>query len=169
MSLTQQDVITTLKMTEHPEGGFYTETYRCRESITLDGLGRRALGTSIYFLLPRGDISHFHRLASDEVWHFHQGDSVTVVMIRPNGIIEKSIVGSVGNMDARPQLVIPKGTWFGAVHQGEGSHGYTLVGCTVTPGFDFSDFEMATRSDLLEEFSRTSSETTEWIIKLTKP
>ena len=168
-SPSHQDIIATLKMTPHPEGGFYSETYRCRESVNLDRQGQRSLGTSIYFLLSRGDISHFHRLSSDEIWHFHQGDSITVVMIKPNGSIEKAVVGPVGSGDARPQVIIPKGTWFGAIHEGEPVQGYTLVGCAVTPGFDFSDFEMATRTILLAEFSGLSFQTTDWILKLTKP
>ena len=90
-SPTRENIIATLQMTPHPEGGFYAETYRCRESVNLDRQGRRSLGTSIYFLLGRGDISHFHRLASDEIWHFHQGDPVTVVMIKPNAGIEKVV------------------------------------------------------------------------------
>ena len=147
----------------------FPETYRCSDSVTLTQHGRRSLGTSIYFLLSRGEISHFHRLASDEIWHFHQGDPVTVVMIKPNGQIEKSAVGPVGSGDARPQVIIPKETWFGAIHENEHTHGYTLVGCTVTPGFDFADFEMATRTGLLEKFKGASSETIDLILKLTRP
>lgn len=169
LSPTCENIIATLKMTPHPEGGFYSETYRCSESVTLEGYGHRSLGTSIYFLLSSGGVSHFHRLSSDEIWHFHQGDPVTVVMIKPDGLIEKEVVGSVGNGNARPQIIIPKRTWFGAIHEGEAVHGYTLVGCTVTPGFDFSDFELATRSALLAEFKQASRQTSEWIVKLTKP
>lgn len=156
-------------MTPHPEGGFYSETYRCGESLRIADQGDRSLGTSIYFLLPRGDVSHFHRLRSDEIWHFHQGDPVTVVMIKPNGSVQKVVVGPVAKGGARPQLLIPKGTWFGAIHENEHHHGYTLVGCTVTPGFDFSDFEMATRARLLDEFKSASSETIDSILKLTRP
>jgi hypothetical protein len=165
----QQEVIADLKMKPHPEGGFYSETYRCRDSVTLDKMGHRSLGTSIYFLLPRGEVSLFHRLASDEIWHFHQGDCITVVMIKPNGSIEKAVVGPVGNGVARPQVIIPKGTWFGAIHESDRPHGYTLVGCTVTPGIEFADFEMATRTGLLEEFKGARSQTNDFILKLTKP
>lgn len=167
--LTHQNIISALKMTRHPEGGFYSETYRCGESVNLDRRTRRSLGTSIYFLLSLGDISHFHRLASDEIWHFHQGDPVTVVMIKPTEDVEKVVVGPVGQGDARPQVIIPKGTWFGAIHEEHPVHGYTLVGCTVTPGFDFSDFEMGSRACLLAQFSGSSAQTTDWILKLTKP
>ena len=168
-SPTQQEIISTLRMTPHPEGGFYSEKYRCGESLRIADQGHRSLGTSIYFLLPRGDISHFHRLRSDEIWHFHQGDPVTVVMIKPNSSIQKVVVGPVGSGDAKPQVIIPKGTWFGAIHENEHQHGYTLVGCTVTPGFDFSDFEMAARTRLLDEFKNASSETIDSILKLTRP
>jgi predicted cupin superfamily sugar epimerase len=165
----QHEVISSLKMKPHPEGGFYSETYRCNDSVTLDKMGHRSLGTSIYFLLPTGEVSLFHRLASDEIWHFHQGDSITVVMLKANGSIEKAVVGPVGTSYARPQVIIPKGTWFGAIHESEQTHEYTLVGCTVSPGFEFADFEMATRTGLLEEFKGARSQTIDFILKLTKP
>lgn len=91
------------------------------------------------------------------------------MMIKPNGQIEKSAVGPVSRGDARPQVIIPKETWFGAIHESDHAHGYTLVGCTVTPGFDFADFEMATRTGLLEKFKGASSETIDLILKLTRP
>lgn len=167
--LTHQELVVTLKMMPHPEGGYFSETYRCNDSVNLEQYGDRALGTSIYFLLPRGDVSHFHRLRSDEIWHFHQGDNISVVILKSDGSVEKVIAGPVGKDGARPQVIIPKGTWFGAIHEAEHSHGYTLVGCTVTPGFDFADFEMATRTGLLQEFKGSQREAIDWILKLTKP
>jgi predicted cupin superfamily sugar epimerase len=90
-------------------------------------------------------------------------------MLKANGSIEKAVVGPVGTSYARPQVIIPKGTWFGAIHESEQTHEYTLVGCTVSPGFEFADFEMATRTGLLEEFKGARSQTIDFILKLTKP
>jgi predicted cupin superfamily sugar epimerase len=161
-------LVAKLQLKPHPEGGFYRETYRAQGDAEFREHGRRVAGTSIYFLMPRGDVSRFHRLASDEIWHFYQGDSITVVMITTEGRIVKKTVGPVGAGDAQPQVVIPENTWFGAIHEGPVSNGYTLVGCTVSPGFEFKDFELASRSQLLSTFAGASPETREWISKLTQ-
>lgn len=160
------DIVARLNMTAHPEGGYFTETYRSAETMDLRDRGRRAWGTSIYFLMPRGQISKLHRLTSDEIWHYHQGDTITVLIITSNGQLQKHLVGPIQSGEERPQVIIPKGSWFGAIHEGQPHNGYTLVGCTVSPGFDFADFELAKRESLLKAFPKASSETREWILKL---
>ncbi len=157
-------IVSRLKMTPHPEGGYFVETWRSEESTNIKNRGTRQLGTSIYFLMPYGQTSKFHRLTSDEIWHFHQGDEISVVLLQSDGSLEKKVVGPVGSGNSLPQVVIPKNTWFGAIHEGQPHHGYTLVGCTVSPGFEFSDFELAKRDDLLKDFSQTNHD---WIDKLT--
>ena len=161
-----RDIISTLQMQPHPEGGYYSETYRSSEKGQFSDRGLRSAGTSIYFLMPSGKISKFHRLASDEIWHFHQGDNITVVMITSEGTIRRHVVGPVGRDHARPQVIIPKNTWFGAVHEGTTSCGYTLVGCTVSPGFEFTDFELASKEQLIKSFPHAGPETRDWISRL---
>lgn len=146
--------IDKLELVRHPEGGFYRETYRSEEKIP-SGLpgryeGERSFSTSIYFLLKSGQYSAFHRIQSDEIWHFYSGSSATVYMISPDGTLSKRVVGSEAENGEVFQLCIPRGTWFGAEVNAPDS--YSLVGCTVAPGFDFRDFEMGNRADLVKHF-----------------
>lgn len=136
--------IQKLDLAKHPEGGYYRESYRSSESIPEDGLpdrfdGPRSYSTAIYFLLPAGEISVLHRIQSDEVWHFYDGGDLTLHVITPDGQYAPIDFGANGER----QAVVLTGCWFGAeVRQGE----YVLAGCTVAPGFDFQDFEIADRS-----------------------
>lgn len=145
-----KDWINALQMFPHPEGGFYKETYRSNENLSQDKLpnrydGQRSLGTSIYFLLTKEDRSHFHRLRSDEIWHYHQGGVVEIHMISEDGTLSSQKLGTDIASGQHLQVVIPRGTWFAAeVIGGE----YILVGCTVAPGFAFEDFELADRQSL---------------------
>jgi predicted cupin superfamily sugar epimerase len=133
----------------HPEGGFYRETWR--SPVALGGLprGPRPASTAIYFLLPAGTFSAFHRVASDEAWHHYDGDPLDLHTIDDGGTHAVVRLGRDFARDERPQHVVPAGTWQAAVPRGER---YTLVGCTVAPGFDFADFEMPPREDLVGRF-----------------
>ena len=147
--MSAQDWIHRLDLTPHPEGGWYREVYRATETIPADGLpdrfdGPRSCSTSIYYLLERGQFSAFHRIRSDELWHFYDGDPLEIVMFGQGGGPRVLLLGRVG--DAQPQVVVPANHWFGA-RCPQGSD-YTLCGCTVAPGFDFADFEMAARGQL---------------------
>lgn len=149
------DIIRTLQLEPHPEGGFFRETYRSAETLPAPALparyaGPRAVGTSIYFLLTGDTFSSFHRLRSDEIWHYHLGDAVQVTMLHADGRRTDAVVGSNLAAGEQLQLVIPAGTWFGA--RVTRSDGFVLVGCTVSPGFDFADFELARRDDVLAAF-----------------
>ena len=138
---TAQEWIETLRLIPHPEGGYYRETYRSPTTVELPSFGgARAVSTAIYFLLPAAAVSALHRIKSDELWHFYAGEPLTLHSLAPTGRYS-AIVLSADN----PQGVIPAGCWFGATVATD----YALVGCTVAPGFDFCDFEMATRSALL--------------------
>ena len=139
----------------HPEGGFYAETYRSSGSIPGTALpaefvGERNFSTAIVYLLEENDFSALHRLRQDEVWHFYLGGSLRVVMISPEGELSEITLGRNGAAGDAVQAVIPAGCWFGA-RPTEGA-AFSFVGCTVAPGFDFADFELAKRSDLLEKF-----------------
>jgi hypothetical protein len=142
--------IEKLNLEKHPEGGFFAETYRSKEKLHETKLPDRyktgrVFGTSIYFLLTVESVSNFHRLASDEIWHYHFGGSVKVHFIHKDGTTSEHVLGPDLERSQSFQLVIPRGTWFAAeVIEAD----YVLVGCTVSPGFEFEDFELADRTEL---------------------
>ena len=140
------DWIKRLKMSEHPEGGYYAELYRSHVSLSAEDI-ERSLATSIYYLLESGDISHWHQLASDELWYYHAGSEL-VVHLFVDGIYEQHIVGLSEN--AKPQLVIPAGAVFSAEVKEDENYG--LVGCMVSPGFDFEDFRLVSAEELMDIF-----------------
>lgn len=147
--------IENLQLQPHPEGGYFREVYRSKETISADLLlvrynSERSFATSIYFLLKSDQISAFHRLKSDEIWHFYAGSPITVYMIDKEGCLSKNICGRDVLNNEQLQLVIPHGCWFAAeVNQADS---YSLVGCNVAPGFDFSDFELADKETLEKSF-----------------
>lgn len=152
---TAQDLIQQLELKPHPEGGFYNEIYRSPEMLNAAGLpnryrGDRCFGTSIYFLLRSQDISRFHRLQSDEIWHFYAGSSVTMHLLDTEHNHHTKSLGRDIESGEQLQFCVPKQTWFGATVETENS--YALVGCTMAPGFDFGDFELAERKTLLSHF-----------------
>jgi len=130
--LTAADVITLLDLRPHPEGGSYRETFRDPREI--DG---RSVGTAIYYLLAEGEASHWHRVDAAEIWHFHAGAPLELRMAA--GTEQRILLGPDLAAGERPQAVVPTGAWQAARSLGD----WTLVGCTVAPGFDFSGFEMA--------------------------
>ena len=143
-----------LTLLAHPEGGFYKETYRAIESISKAGLpdrfsGPRSFSTAIYFLLRSQDRSVFHRIKSDELWHYHAGSVLHIYVLQHNNLVTHKL-GPDPEKGESLQVVIPAECWFGAKVVDENS--YTLSGCTVSPGFDFHDFEIADREQLLKTF-----------------
>lgn len=130
--------IERLGLKPHPEGGYYAETYRAAQTLP----NGRPVATAIYFLLEHGNFSALHRLSSDEMWHFYTGDPLMVHLIEPMGAYRVLRLGPGQSF----QGVVPAGCWFGATVETPG--GYALVGCTVAPGFDFADFELAEREAL---------------------
>ncbi|MEI6822226.1 MAG: cupin domain-containing protein [Bacteroidota bacterium] len=147
--------INHLQLLKHPEGGYYKEVYRSEELINQNHLpnrfnGDRCFCTAIYFLLQKNDFSAFHRIKSDETWHFYQGTSLTLYMIDESGVLTSSILGNNPENNESLQITIPQNTWF-AAHVNDKSS-YTLTGCTVAPGFDFADFELGKRNELINLF-----------------
>lgn len=143
-----------LALQPHPEGGFYRENYRAEDSIARASLphrftGARSFSTGIYFLLRSQDFSAFHRIQSDEMWHHYAGSSLTIFVLGQSGLTTHKL-GTDLEAGERPQVVIPAGYWFAA--QVPQADSYVLAGCTVSPGFDFADFEMAKRDALIEQF-----------------
>lgn len=147
-------LIARLGLEPHPEGGFYRETYRSEERVQR-GIPavERAAATAIYYLLADDAYSAWHRIQSDELWHFHAGDSLNVHVLEDDGTVRTHRLGHVAD-DAMAvyQAVVPAGRWF-AAERVAGRHGYALVGCTVAPGFEFSEFELADGAVLLASHS----------------
>jgi predicted cupin superfamily sugar epimerase len=114
--VTADELISKLDLERHPEGGWYRETYRSKETVSVRG--GRSLATAIYFLLRTGEVSHWHKVESDELWLFQGGDPLTL-------------------------RLVPAGVWQSAIAPSDGPHGWTLVACVVAPGFDFADFTVA--------------------------
>jgi len=138
--------IEKLALKRHPEGGFYKEIYRSEELIPSDALpvrytGIRSYSTSIYFLLEKNDFSAFHRLRSDEIWHFYEGGPCELHILTPEGELLHQVLGRDIETDQHFQVVVPKECWF-AANPKDGSD-YSFVGCTMAPGFSFEDFELA--------------------------
>ncbi|NER12020.1 hypothetical protein GWK08_01075 [Leptobacterium flavescens] len=153
-------LVESLELLPHPEGGFYKEVYRSNDSISRVALpnkfnGKRSYATSIYFLITSGNFSAFHRIKQDEIWHFYGGSPLYVHCIDENGNYIRNEVGMDIENGQAPQLVVPAGVWFGSSVKDDNS--YSLVGCTVAPGFDFDDFELAEREALSTEFPQHSN------------
>lgn len=146
--------IKQLKLQPHPEGGYFNETYRCKETLTADNLPERftqehCFSTAIYYLLEAPDFSAFHRIKQDELWHFYTGNSaLTIHVISQTGQYQALHLGSDAAAGQSFQHVVKAGDWFAA--SVDESNGFALVGCTVAPGFEFADFEMAQESQLFE-------------------
>jgi predicted cupin superfamily sugar epimerase len=154
---TADDWIERLDLERHPEGGFYRESYRSAAEIGPCCLGAafgesRSVSTAIYFLLTGAERSVLHRIRSDEVWHHYAGCALTLHLLDESGRYERLALGLDPNVGQAPQVVVPAGVWFGATVDDPSS--YTLVGCTVAPGFDFADFELGQRSVLTRRFPR---------------
>ncbi len=147
--------IRALQLEPHPEGGYFREVYRSEERLDASALpGRygasRSTGTSIYFLLPGNRFSAFHRLKSDEIWHHHDGCAAVIPIIDAEGNLETMRLGKNAAAGERPQAEIPRGCWFAAAPADPES--YTLAGCSVAPGFEYGDFELGKREELLALF-----------------
>ena len=139
-----------LNLEPHPmEGGFYRRTYTSPGSVD-SGRGKRAQGTAIYYLLEPGTFSEMHRLDSDEIFHFYLGDAVEMLLLYPDG---GSVVRTLGPdllAGQHVQLLVPAGVWQGTRLVGQGK--VALLGCTVTPGFDFADYRNAGYKELAEKW-----------------
>lgn len=144
-----------LRLNSHIEGGWYSEVYRSALSFSQSQLpalfgGDRSACTHIYFLLEKHQFSAFHRIRSDELWHFYSGDPLIVYEIDEYGAMEKHLLGNNPQAGQSPFCVIQAGRWFASKVVAGGE--YSLVGCTVAPGFDFADFEMGKKEELVAAF-----------------
>ena len=156
--MTAQHYIEHLQLLPHPEGGYYKESYRSPGSIPgscLPGFaGDRSFSTAIYFLLEQGDFSAFHRIKSDECWHFYEGGTLLIHVLQNGGYACNKLGKEISKGEVL-QFVVPAGAWF-ASEPADGIS-FALVGCTVAPAFDFGDFEMAKKESLVQEFPEHTS------------
>jgi predicted cupin superfamily sugar epimerase len=153
---TAEELIAYLQLQPHPkEGGYFRETYRAHESISLHCLpGRykspRAHSTAIYYLLTPTTCSSLHRLASDEVFHFYLGDPVRMLQLTPQGIGQSLVLGPDILAGQQVQTTVPRGVWQGSLLEPGGK--VALLGCTVAPGFDYADYETGQREELIAAY-----------------
>ncbi|HLO44766.1 MAG TPA: cupin domain-containing protein [Leadbetterella sp.] len=151
--------IEKLGLLAHPEGGFYKETYKSSDAVSNDCLpdrfsGNRVFSTGIFFLLKSGHFSAFHKIQSDEMWHFYEGHTLEIVYIDHTENLQIIKLGRNLDNGEVLQAVVPANTWFGSFLPEQSD--YALVGCTVSPGFDFQDFELADRKVLTNLYPQFS-------------
>jgi uncharacterized protein len=147
--------IENLKLAPHPEGGYFKEVYRSGEIISKESLpqryeGSRSVSTSIYFLLDGDNISAFHKLKSDEIWHHYDGDAVRIFILSETGELNEKILGKDILNNQSLQVTITRNNWFAAELLNKKS--FALFGCTVAPGFAFEDFQLAGKEEMLNRF-----------------
>lgn len=161
--LTADDVKRVLGLQPHPrEGGWFVRTYQADEFVSGAVFGDerydgpRRTGTAIYYLLERETFSEMHVLASDEIFHHYAGDAVEMLQLLEDGSSRHVIIGKDLNAGHRPQVVAPRGVWQGSrllpTEASEEACGWALLGCTVSPGFEFQDYESASRAELMERW-----------------
>ena len=154
------ELIEHYQLLPHPEGGYFKETYRSELVIPANALpktfsGDRQISTAIYFLLDQGNFSAFHRISSDECWHFYAGQTLLIYVIQLDGTLVEVRLGNNVLKGEIFQYVVPAGCWFASIPAPDTD--YSLVGCTVAPGFDFNDFEMAEQEALINRYPQHSS------------
>jgi hypothetical protein len=142
-------LVKKLGLEKHPEGGYFKQTYRSDTIVIVEGYdGPRNISTAIYYMLLGGQFSAFHRIKSDEIWHYYAGGSIMLCAIDKDGKLSKIKIGRGGT----PQAVIKAGTWFAASLNNKRS--YCLLGCTMSPGFDYRDWELGKRDELVRTYPR---------------
>lgn len=158
--LTAEEVIQTYKLEPLTiEGGYFREIYRSKTTLDTD-IGRRNSLTHIHYLLKKGQVSKLHRLKSDEIWFFYAGDPITIIDISPDGTLKTEVLGAKFP-EQKTDYVFEKNHWFGAFLNDESD--WSLLGCSVSPGFEYADFELGDRKQLINDYP----ELKDYIIKLT--
>ena len=143
-----KQIINRLDLSPHPEGGYFSETYKSDQQVSLPKGEQRSAGTAIYFMLTEGELSNWHRVRWDELWHFYAGNQLVLEVIGKDGMLNKLKLGNDLMNDVEFQQLVPQHCWQRAYSTGP----YSLVGCTVSPGFEFEDFEMIEPEQLAEKY-----------------
>lgn len=143
-----EQIIDRLNLSPHPEGGYYREIYKSGQQVRISDGVQRSAGTGIYFLLTKGVLSDWHRVRWDELWHFYDGDMLMLEVIDQNGALNKLKLGDTFAQGVEFQQLVSQNNWQRAYSMGN----YSLVGCTVNPGFEFEDFEMIEPQKLAKEY-----------------
>lgn len=153
---TSYDIIKKLHLQPHPEeGGFFRETYRSDDDFAAGALPERygedrCAGTAIYYMLTPGTFSALHRLKTDEIFHFYAGSPVRMLQLFPDGTGKEIILGSDVLAGQHPQVIVPRGVWQGSLLEARGD--FALMGCTVSPGFEYDDYEHGDRAALIHQY-----------------
>lgn len=150
--ITAEKIIETLNLQTHQEGGYFIETYRSGDIIPAPHQNKRCYSTAIYYMLTPDTFSEMHRLTIDEIFHFYLGDPVEMLHLYPDGKGERLIFGNDIEKGMQPQVLIPKDIWQGARLLPGGPFGFTLMGTTVAPGFEYSDYQSGSRKDLTSQY-----------------
>lgn len=154
--LSTEDVIKTLNLQPHPaEGGYFLETYRAAETVADPKRGNRVYSTAIYYMLTSepGVFSEMHKLGIDEVFHFYLGDPVEMLNLYPDGSGKTLLLGQDLSQGMRPQVTVPAGVWQGSrLLPGSVKYGFALMGTTMAPGFEFSDYLSGSRAGLSKQY-----------------
>lgn len=162
MNFNAKKIIEKLDLKPHVEGGYHKRTYQSATPLKCNNKIRR-INTAIYYLLEGNEFSAWHRLKSDEIWHYYCGDDLLVHQINENGVLSSTLLGNMlESLDAQPQCIILANTWFSA--ELVSPEAFVLIGCTVSPGFDYDDFEMGERNQLINTYPQHK----DLIIRLTK-
>jgi uncharacterized protein len=150
--MTAEEIIKNLGLTKHIEGGFYKETYRAKTIIEQENGKVRNTGTAIYYLLREQDKSHFHKVGSDEIWLFHQGEPIEMYIITEDGNLQTKVLGNAFDKGEEPQITILANTWFAA--KIKSGTAFAFVSCVVAPGFDFEDYHIGHKHELAKLFPK---------------
>ncbi|MGD2089280.1 MAG: cupin domain-containing protein [Candidatus Aminicenantes bacterium] len=146
--MTAEEMIQLLNLQKHHEGGYFVETYRSGEVVTDPHRGQRPYSTAIYYMLTPDTFSEIHRLAADEIFHFYRGDPVEMLHLYPDGRGKRLLLGKDIERGMHPQVLVPSGVWQGARLLAGGTFGFTLMGTTMAPGFEYPDYQSGSRQEL---------------------
>jgi predicted cupin superfamily sugar epimerase len=150
--ITAEKIIKLLNLQKHQEGGYFVETYRSRKAVTVLQHGKRSNSTAIYYLLTPDTFSEMHRLTGDEIFHFYRGDPVEMLHLYPDGSVKHLLFGNELERGMHPQVLVPSGVWQGARPLPGGAFGFTLMGTTMAPGFEYSDYQSGSRQKLIRQY-----------------
>jgi predicted cupin superfamily sugar epimerase len=150
--ITAEEMIKLLNLQKHHEGGYFGETYRSGEVVTDPQRGKRSYSTAIYYMLTPDSFSEMHRLAVDEIFHFYRGDPVEMLHLYPDGSGKRLLFGNEPERGMQPQVLIPTGVWQGARLLPGGTLGFSLMGTTVAPAYEYSDYQSGSRQELTRQY-----------------